>query len=144
MQSFKEGIQGQSVVAQTTSSVRQLLFFKAEPSLTTHSLIFYDKAGKTGGVAAKAFDYGTHVDLAIVVFISLRLLVSSLVHDAFKTVENCICEQGCVNCKQVLLCTGRVYTPKSRCTQSILQGTQRGLIETGGSGCLTRHSWFIN
>ncbi|KAF8580679.1 P-loop containing nucleoside triphosphate hydrolase protein [Ramaria rubella] len=44
-------------------------------------LIFYDKMGSSGGVAAKAFDH-----------------VSNLVHDALETVERCPCDDGCVRC----------------------------------------------
>lgn len=44
-------------------------------------LIFYDRGGKGTGVSARAFD-----------------ILSSLIHEALETVENCGCDDGCINC----------------------------------------------
>lgn len=66
-------------------------------------LIFYDIAGKNGGVAARAFDHGNgHIYPDLVYPLKLKAavaLVSSLVHDAFAVVDSCPCEEGCVNCE---------------------------------------------
>lgn len=57
--------------------------YRASPSQRKRParLIFYEPTGKTGGVAAKAFDH-----------------VSDVLHDAMQTVEACSCEMGCTKC----------------------------------------------
>ncbi|KAF8475426.1 P-loop containing nucleoside triphosphate hydrolase protein [Gautieria morchelliformis] len=77
-------------------------------------LIFYDVPGKSGGVAAKAFDH-----------------VSSLVHQAFETVESCPCEEGCVKCVDSPACRERNDVSSKIGAQVILRGVLGLAIDLG-------------
>jgi DEAD/DEAH box helicase domain-containing protein len=67
-------------------------------------LIFYDVPGRSGEVAAKAFDHGM-TDLFCLSY-PLKMVsassVSNLVHQAYEMVEGCPCEEGCVRCEQTV------------------------------------------
>ncbi|KAF8964071.1 DEAD/H helicase [Flammula alnicola] len=57
------------------------------PAKRPPRLIFYDAAGKTGGVVARAFDH-----------------VQNLLNRAQMAVENCSCAEGCTLCVQSTVC----------------------------------------
>ncbi|OJT01605.1 ATP-dependent helicase HRQ1 [Trametes pubescens] len=73
--------------------------YKAAPSHRKRParLIFYEPAGKTGGVAVKAFDH-----------------VNDIIRDAHDRVEACECEDGCTACVDSPACKeGNVVSSKT-------------------------------
>ncbi|KAL1947966.1 hypothetical protein VTO73DRAFT_13690 [Trametes versicolor] len=73
--------------------------YKAAPSQRKRParLIFYEPAGKTGGVAVKAFDH-----------------VNDVLRDAHDRVEACECEDGCTSCVDSPACKeGNVVSSKT-------------------------------
>lgn len=61
-----------------------------------YRLIFYEAAGKSGVIAAKAFDVGEFAEENILLW--LMCSVSNLVHSALEAIQSCNCVDGCINC----------------------------------------------
>ena len=61
-------------------------------------MIFYESAGRLGGIATKAFDHGALATMRLGGSL-LCITVSDLLIKAHNAVERCPCEDGCAACE---------------------------------------------
>lgn len=107
-------------------------------------IIFYDAAGKTGGIVSRAFDHG-RVFLCLLRFIccvshSLSE-VQNIIHRAQTVVNNCTCADGCQLCERLNFeLNMSTLTSKWRYTQSCLQRRKPSFFQTWSFPHL---EWFI-
>jgi hypothetical protein len=104
-------------------------------------LIFYDSVGKTGGVAAKAFDHGMRVVETVVIVLLTRRSVHRTLHSAQEFVESCVCAAGCYKCMGRLYICLRSLSRFHRRPASVVQGEQHGLFQTWSTRYPSKHSW---